>query len=146
MSRRRIPAEALHIFFTVPFEPQEACSLRSVLDLQPSSLTSRRCAWQVITDNKVWGFFALACINWLATASLLFLLCVVSNPCPTRLLELVIFNCLYNVRGHFVMIMGFGAPEGAVTFADAAGDIIPIWTCLIVSLWQYSLIPKLKDA
>ena len=113
----RIPAEALHVFFTVPAEPHE-----------------------LITDNKLWGFWALASINWLATASVLFLFCTISNPCPTKLLELAMFNFLYNIRGHFVMLAGWGAPEGAVTVADAAGDIIPIWTAMALSLWQYAMI------
>lgn len=95
----------------------------------------------LIKDNKTWGFFALASINWLATTSLMFLFCVVSNPCPTRLLELTIFCCLYNIRGHFVMLFGFGAPQGRVTVKDAAADIIPIWTCTAISLWQYFIIP-----
>ena len=90
--------------------------------------------------TRAGGFWALASINWLATACLLFLFCVISNPCPTRLLELCIFNFAYNIRGHFVMLMGYGAPEGAVTVADAAGDIIPIWTAMALSLWQYSKI------
>jgi len=113
-----LPAEALHIFFTVKFEVSKA-----------------------IPDNKVWGFFALASINWLATTSLLFLLCTVSNPCPTRLLELSIFCFLYNIRGHLVMVCNFGCPGGAVTVKDAAGDIIPIWTACIICIWQYFQIP-----
>ena len=38
------------------------------------------------------------------------------------------------------MLAGWGAPEGAVTPLDAAGDIIPIWTAMAFSLWQYAKI------
>ena len=112
-----LPAEAMHIFFTVEAEPHE-----------------------LIKDNKLWGFFALASINWLATTSLLFLFCSISSPCPTRLLELALFCFAYNIRGHLVMLMGWGSPEGAVTLLDAAGDIVPIWTAMGLSLWQYAKI------
>ena len=63
-----LPAEAMHVFFTVKHEPHLLSG-----------------------DNKVWGFFALASINWLGTTSLIFVMCVASDPCPTRLIEIAIF-------------------------------------------------------
>ena len=51
-----LPAEALHVFFTVKAEPHE-----------------------IIKDNKLWGFWALASINWMATTTLLFIFCTISG-------------------------------------------------------------------